>query len=105
MGSSVNAHGGRVVPGFAKYVAELQRDEAFTLKQRRQWHEEQDFLLRRTAPGGRIVLHGGGSSSNQPDAGAGKGGGKSDGRGRGPRRPRGRGGKGDDAAAATAEHP
>ena len=41
-GSTVNQHGGLVLPEYSKYVAELQRDEAFTMKQRRQWAEEQD---------------------------------------------------------------
>ena len=39
--STVNQHGGLVLPEYTKYVAELQRDEAFTMKQQRQWFEEQ----------------------------------------------------------------
>ena len=39
-GSTINAAGGLVLPEYAKYVADIQRDEAYTLKQRRLWAEE-----------------------------------------------------------------
>ena len=40
-GSTLNAHGALVLPEYSQYVAQVQRDEAFVLKQRRQWAEEQ----------------------------------------------------------------
>ena len=92
-GSTVNQSGGLVLPAYAKYVAEIQRDEAFTLKQRRQWQEEQIALQRRS---------GGGAHSSQADGDGdgGRGGGRGNQRGRRNRRGRGRGRDGEEPAQA-----
>ncbi|CAK0884216.1 unnamed protein product [Prorocentrum cordatum] len=39
--STVNEYVGLVLPEYTKYIAQIQKDEAFTLKQQRQWCEEQ----------------------------------------------------------------
>eukprot|EP00959_Pyramimonas_sp_CCMP1952_P427432 8951842-Pyramimonas_sp.AAC.1 len=39
--STVNEFGGLVLPEHWKCIAQIQKDEAFTLKQQRQWREEQ----------------------------------------------------------------
>lgn len=83
--STVNEYGGLVLPEFNRFIAQAQRDEAFTLKQMRQWREEQLVL-----GGGR-----GRSSDGAPDDG---------GRGRG--RGKGRkGGKDGGRGSAAAEAP
>lgn len=90
-GSTVNEAGGLVLPVYGKYVAQLQRDEAFNLKQRRQWHEEQDAVLRRY--GGRGPGAGGFAGADDGSAGGVRGRGRGRGAGR-----RGRG-RGNDGAA------
>lgn len=40
-----------MLPGYTKIVAEVQRDEALTMKHRRQWHKEQAETLRRSYGG------------------------------------------------------
>ena len=84
-GSSINAAGALVLPDYTKYVADAQRDEAYTLKQRRLWAEEAQGL-RPHADGGHAADGGG----------KGKGRKKDNGRSRG----RGQGGK---AAAGAAQ--
>ena len=40
-GALISEHGTLVLPNYQKWVANIQRDEAFTMKQRRLWQEEQ----------------------------------------------------------------
>ena len=89
--STVNEFGGLVLPEYSKYIANIQKDEAFTMKQQRQWREEQTTRGR------------GRGSGNHDDGGGdgdGAGGGRGRGRGRGRGDGRGRGGRGGAPAAA-----
>ena len=87
--STVNEYGGLVLPEHSKYIAQVQKDGAFTLKQQRQWREEQVSRSRGRGSGGFDDGGGGGGED-----GAGRG------RGRGCGRGRGRGGRGDPPVAA-----
>jgi len=89
--STVNEFGGLVLPEYSKYIANIQKDEAFTMKQQRQWREEQTTRGRGRGSGG--YDDGGGD-------GDGAGGGRGRGRGRGRGDGRGRGGRGGAPAAA-----
>ncbi len=92
VGSTVNEVGGLVLPEYNKFIAQAQQAEAFTLKQRRLWREEQwvDF-------GGRS--NGGGDATKGGGAGR-KGDAKGDGKGKGGRGRGGRGGRGAPAEGA-----
>ena len=83
VGSTVNEIGGLVLPEYNKFIAQAQQAEAFTLKQRRLWREEQVVL---TGPG-----NSGGYNNNSGGGGGQPGGGRGDGKGR---RGRGRGARG-----------
>ena len=89
--STVNEYGGLVLPEYSKFIAQIQKDEAFTLKQQRQWREEQATRSRGRGSGDDA---GGGTGGG--DGGAGRGRGRGRGRGNGG----GRGGRGDSSAAA-----
>ena len=95
-GSTVSETGALVLPGYGKFVANVQRDEAFTLKQRRQWHEEQEALARRAA--GKGAPSGGGRGGGGGDGG-GRGGDRGGGGGGRQGRRRGRAGRGADEGA------
>jgi hypothetical protein len=92
VGSTVNEVGGLVLPEYNKFIAQAQQAEAFTLKQRRLWREEQwvDF---RGGGGGGGGGGDGGKGAGRKGAGKDGGKGKEGGRGRG-----GRGGRGDGQA-------
>ena len=94
--STVNEYGGLVLPEYTKYIAQIQKDEAFTLKQQRQWREEQTSRARGRGAGGHDEGAGGDHAG-----GGGGGGGRGRGRGRGRDGGRGRGGRGADAPAAA----
>eukprot|EP00959_Pyramimonas_sp_CCMP1952_P369286 7734876-Pyramimonas_sp.AAC.1 len=89
--STVNEYGGLVLPEYSKYIAQIQKDEAFTLKQQRQWREEQSTRSR-----GRGSGDDAGGGAGGEDGGAGR----FRGRGRGRAGGGGRGGRGDAPAAA-----
>lgn len=97
--TTVNEFGGLVLPEYSRFVARLQKDEAFTLKQQRQWREEQHVLGRNRGFGGGPAGSGAGGGSDDGDGGgrgrgrasAGRKGRSGGGRGwhwRGPGRPR-----------------
>jgi hypothetical protein len=91
-GASVTATGALVLPEYNKFIAAQNRDEAFVLKQRRQWREEQDVIARSS---------GGGRSANQHDDGGHTDSGGGRGRARGARaRGGGRGRAAEGAAPA-----
>ena len=46
-GAFLSEHATLVLPNYQKWVANIQRDEAFTMKQRRLWQEEQKPSFRR----------------------------------------------------------
>ena len=106
VGSSVNESGALILPGFAKHVAELQRAEAFTLQQRRQYHTEMSHL---GGGGGSSGGRGGGDGSGRGRGGDGGGRGRDGGRGRsrdgGRGRGRGRDGGGSGGGADAAQSP
>ena len=72
-GASVNQAGGLVLPEYSKYVADVQRDEAYTLKQRRLWAEEVTGHAPRAAQGSGTPPAGGGGRGS---GGRGGGGGR-----------------------------
>lgn len=82
--TTANEFGGLVLPEYARFVAQLQKDEALTLRQQRQWREEQHVFGRSRSSTGAA-----GSSFAAVDDGDGAG------RGRG----RGQGGRGGSAGA------
>ncbi|CAK0861131.1 unnamed protein product, partial [Prorocentrum cordatum] len=65
--STVNEYGGLVLPEYSKYIAQIQKDEAFTLKQQRQWREEQSTRSR-----GRGSGDDAGGGAGGEDGGAGR---------------------------------
>ena len=71
-GASVSETGALVLPTFNKFVAGVQQAEAFNLKQRRQWHEEQIQILNRSARNPQEPR----GKGKDRDKGKGKGGGK-----------------------------
>jgi hypothetical protein len=82
-GASVTATGALVLPEYNKFIAAQNRDEAFVLKQRRQWREEQDVIARSSGSGRKDNQH---DEGGQNDSGGGRGrarGGRARGGGRG----------------------
>jgi hypothetical protein len=69
-GASVNAIGALVLPEYNKFIAAQNRDEAFVLKQRRQWREEQDVIARSSGSARNATQHDDGGPS---DSGGGRG--------------------------------
>ena len=63
VGSTVNEIGGLVLPGYNKFIAQAQQAEAFTLKQRRFWREEQVVLFGNANSGGYQNQNAGGGGS------------------------------------------
>ena len=95
VGSTVNEIGGLVLPEYSKFIAQAEQAEAFTLKQRRFWREEQVVLFGNTNSGG-YQNAGGGGGGGQP------GGGKGDVKGK---RGRGRGARGRGGASPSGDAP
>lgn len=96
VGSTVNEIGGLVLPEYNKFIAQAQQAEAFTLKQRRLWREEQVVLTGHGNSGGYNNASGGGGNGGQP------GGGRGDGKGK---RGRGRGARGRGGASPSGDAP
>jgi len=82
-GTTITSAGTLVLPEYSKYVTEVQKDEAYLLKNRRLWQEERDKDVNKVPPAGK--------------QGGGRGGKDGGGRGRKPGR-----GRGDDSAGSGA---